>query len=70
MPILIELLRAYAGATCSFRDVADHLNALGYRTRYGNLFTGHPVKDVLANRFYEGKLLFHAGVDTFRQEKE
>ena len=61
LPILMELLRKYAEAKYSFREVADHVNALGYRTQNGNLFTGHTVKDVLSNRFYEGKVVFHAG---------
>ena len=55
------LLEDYASGHSSYRDVADHLNAPGYRTRYGNLFTGHTVKGVLSNRFYEGKIVFHRG---------
>ena len=55
------LLEDYASGHSSYRDVAEHLNALGYRTRYGNLFTGHTVKDVLSNRFYESKIVFHRG---------
>ncbi len=55
------LLGDYASGYFSYRDVADHLNAIGYLTRYGNLFTGHTVKDVLSNRFYEGKVVFHGG---------
>jgi len=61
VPILTALLRDYASGEFSFRDVADRLNAKGFRTRYGNVFTGHTVKDVLSNRFYEGKVVFHSG---------
>ena len=61
MPILIMLLQDYASGKYSFRDVADHLNAQGFRTRHGNVFTGHTVKDVLSNRFYEGKVVYHFG---------
>ena len=61
MPILLMLLQDYASGEYSFRDVADHLNARGFRTRNGNVFTGHTVKDVLSNRFYEGKVVYHSG---------
>jgi len=61
MPSLLELLRKYVVGIHSYRDVADHVNSLGYRTQNGNLFTGHTVKDILSNRFYEGKVIFHAG---------
>jgi hypothetical protein len=62
MPILLNLLRDYASGKLSYREVADHLNSLGYRTRNGRLFTGYTVKDVLRNRFYEGKVIFHQGL--------
>jgi site-specific DNA recombinase len=62
MPILIALLKDYASGKYSLREVADHLNSLGYRTRNGSLFTGYAIKDVLHNRFYEGKVIFHKGL--------
>ena len=62
MPILLVLLRDYASGKYSLREVANNLNSLGYRTRNHNVFTGHAVKDVLHNRFYEGKILYHEGL--------
>ena len=62
MPALLVLLKDYASGNFSLHEVADHLNSLGYRTRYGNLFTGCTIKDVLHNRFYEGKVVFHNGL--------
>jgi site-specific DNA recombinase len=61
MPVLLTTLRDYASDKFSQREVANHLNSLGYRTRNGNLFTGSAVKDVLSNRFYEGKVIYHEG---------
>ena len=62
LPVLLILLRDYGSGKFSFREVADHLNSLAYRTRNGRLFTGYTVKDVLRNRFYEGKVIFHRGL--------
>ena len=42
--------------------MADRLNANGYRTRSGRPFTGASVRDVLANRFFEGKVVYHQGL--------
>jgi hypothetical protein len=61
MPVLLTALRDYASDKFSQREVANHLNSLGYRTRKGNLFTGSAIKDVLSNRFYEGKVIYHEG---------
>ena len=61
MPILKALLEDYATVRFSYRDVADRLNAQGFRTRNGRPFTGASIKDVLANRFYEGKVVYHKG---------
>ena len=61
MPALLILLRDYATGTYSFREVADRLNAAGYRTKKGNTITGYFVRDVLSNRFYDGKVIYHKG---------
>ncbi len=62
MPILLTALRDYASGKFSQREVANHLNSLGYRTRTGKLFTGNAIKDILGNRFYEGKVIYHEGL--------
>ena len=62
LPVLITALRDYASGNFSQREVADHLNSLSYRTRSGKLFTGHSIKDVLSNRFYQGKVIYHEGL--------
>ena len=61
MPILLMALRDYFTGKYSYRDVADRLNALGYRTRTGRPFTGASIRDVLSNRFYEGIVVYHEG---------
>ena len=45
----------------SLNEVAIKLNSNGYRTNDGNRFTAHSIKDILHNRFYEGKVVFHRG---------
>ena len=62
MPALVMLLRDYATGNFSFRDVADRLNAQNFRTRTGRPFTGASIRDVLDNRFYEGKVVYHQGL--------
>lgn len=62
MPALLVLLQDYASGRFSLREVADHLNSRGYRTRNGKPFTGYAIKDVLHNRFYEGKVVYHKGL--------
>ena len=61
MPALLMGLRDYATGRFSFRDVADRLNAQGYRTRTGRPFTGASIRDVLGNRFYQGMVIYHEG---------
>ncbi|MDP3063145.1 MAG: recombinase family protein [Chloroflexota bacterium] len=61
MPALLELLRCYASDHYSYRTLADHLNSAGHRTRMGRPFTEGSVQDVLRNRFYEGKAIYHPG---------
>lgn len=61
MPVLLELLKGYASRQHSFHSLAQHLNARGYRTAYGNLFTASSVNQVVTNPFYDGKFLLHKG---------
>ena len=58
---LLTLLRCYAAGQFSYQTLADHLNAQGYSNREGEPFTKGSVEHVLANRFYEGKAIFHPG---------
>ena len=62
MPALLSILGDYASGRLSYRQVADRATARGFRTRKGNPITGHFVKDILTNRFYEGKVVFHEGL--------
>ena len=59
MPTLLALLKDYASSGYSFKEVADRLNAQGLRMRTGRLFSGYSIRDVLDNRFYEGKVVYH-----------
>ena len=61
-PALLMLPRNYASGRFSFRDVADRLNAQGFRTGSRRPFTGASIRDVLDNRFYEGKVVYHEGL--------
>jgi site-specific DNA recombinase len=62
MPILLMGLREYATGDYSYSQVANDLNAQGYRTQNGRLFTGYNLRDILGNRFYEGKVVYHEGL--------
>ena len=62
MPALLMALREYATGSLSYSQVADDLNAQGYRTQNGRLFTGYNIRDILSNRFYEGKVIYHEGL--------
>ena len=62
MPALLNLLRDYAPGQFSYRDVSDRLNAQNFRTRTGRPFTGASIRDVLDNRFYAGKVVYHQGL--------
>ena len=61
MPILLSLLRDYSTGGYSYRDVAERLNAQGFRTATGQTFREASIRDVLSNRFYDGKVVYHAG---------
>ena len=39
-------------------SIAGWLNASGFRTRKGRMFTDHAIKDMLNTRFYVGKILY------------
>ena len=62
MGALMALLQSYASGQYSYRTLADHLNAQGYRNRLGKPFTDGSVEHVLVNRFYEGKAVYHPGM--------
>jgi DNA invertase Pin-like site-specific DNA recombinase len=62
MPSLLMALREYVTGKFSYKDVAEHLNAKGFRMRTGNPFTGYSIRDIMANRFYEGKIVYHEGL--------
>ena len=61
LPIPLMALRQYATGQNSLNEVAIKLNSNGYRSHDGNRFTAHSIKDILHNRFYEGKVVFHRG---------
>jgi len=58
---LVALLREYASGRYSYKRLADYLNREGYRNREGKPFTDGSIEHVLANRFYEGKAVYHPG---------
>jgi DNA invertase Pin-like site-specific DNA recombinase len=62
LPILLQMLREYSTGEYSYNEVANHLNAKGFKTQTGRYFTGYNVRDVLSNRFYEGKVIYHEGL--------
>ncbi|MFC1947958.1 recombinase family protein [Chloroflexota bacterium] len=62
MPALLLALKDYATGDFSYSEVADHLNAHGYRTRNGRIFTGYNIRDIMSNRFYDGKVVYHQGL--------
>jgi site-specific DNA recombinase len=57
-PRLVQIVRKfferYATGLYYDQDMADWLNAQGYRTRFGRLFTKDAVRDILQNPFYKG----------------
>ena len=55
------LLTEYSTGLYSYDSLAEHMTMCGYRTRLGQPFTKGGVEVVLANRFYEGKAVFHPG---------
>ena len=61
IPVLLELLGSYTSGRYSYVALADHLNALGHRTRNGEPFTKGSVEHIVNNRFYEGKAVYHGG---------
>ena len=63
MPVLLSLLQDYSTGDYSYRNVADRLNARGLRTVRGRPFREASVMDVLGNRFYDGKVVYHEGKD-------
>ena len=39
-------------------SIAARINSNGFRTRTGRMFTGYSVRDMLANRFYAGVIVY------------
>ena len=39
-------------------SIAARINSKGFRTRTGRMFTGYSVRDMLANRFYAGVIVY------------
>ncbi len=62
MPALLMALRDYASGDFSYSEVSDDVNAHGFRMRTGRVLTGYNIRDILSNRFYEGKVVYHEGL--------
>lgn len=51
----------YAGGFVSYLQIADDLNARGYKMRSGNELNEHTIRDILSNRFYLGETHYTGG---------
>jgi len=56
--VVKEIFRLYADTKQGTRAIAEHLNALGKRTKHGKPFSGHTIVRMLANRLYLGEVGF------------
>ena len=56
-PALQEVWRRRAEGE-SMAELSTWLNARGFRTKEGNLFTSHAIKDIFKNRFYLGVIIY------------
>jgi site-specific DNA recombinase len=56
--VVKEIFRLYANTKQGTRAIAEHLNALGKRTKHGKPFSGHTIVRMLANRLYLGEVGF------------
>ena len=56
---LVDLLSNYATSRYSYRTLAEQLNMRGHRARNSRPFTASSIENVLTNRFYEGKVVYH-----------
>jgi len=52
---------AYATGQYTAQDIADMLNARGYRTRKGRRFSKEGVREILRNPFYKGYVVYRQG---------
>jgi DNA invertase Pin-like site-specific DNA recombinase len=59
MPALLMALRDYSTGSLSYAEVSDRLNSQGFRQRSGRPFTSYSIRDILGNRFYQGKVVYH-----------
>jgi len=56
--IVVAAAEYYAHGTYSDHQVANWLNAQGYRTRDGDKFTNNLIREMLQNPFYIGKIAY------------
>ncbi len=61
MPVLVAVLKGYSSAKHSYRSLAQELNSKGFRTSDGRPFTESSISTILANRFYNGEVVYHRG---------
>jgi cell division septum initiation protein DivIVA len=50
--VIQEIFSLYSKGTMSFQQVADAVNAMGYRTKLGRAFEKTTVKNILSNASY------------------
>ena len=53
-PVVLALFTIYATGNHSYRDLANWLNARGFRTTRGSLFCSDTVRDMIGNLSYAG----------------
>lgn len=53
------MFNQYSHKGASYIEIARNLNAMGYKSKRGNLFTSRAVKRILENRFYIGDILWN-----------
>ena len=57
-PAIVQIFELFATQRYSPQQIAQHLNAAGYRTRKGTQFSKDTVADILRNPFYAGKVAY------------
>ncbi len=55
LPIVTYIVKSFLDENMTPRAIALHLNAMGYRSKHGNLFDARAVRYILSNPFYAGK---------------
>ena len=58
-PAVRMMFEEYASGNYSYQQIADMVSDAGYRTRAGRRFSKDTVADILRNRFYTGKVVYH-----------